>query len=260
MPPSVLALPAKTSGIRVFRGYKLPDLPKEEFFRELGQTFMPGTPLMQAPLGLAAYLPAVLDLPDDMEGFPDEVALIVYANRGVYNAFRNGSLSRRMYTASHRAVFDMDRSVGEFVRALPNDPNPVPQPWCLSDEPVDWQDGETRVVFMTPTTQNGHFRAALYEAFKDQGPAAARCGYDQIVCVAASNYAALWLHSSDPPAKPVTVLDLMPTAAEVVRDLVCQRTQVIGDADGGITISGAAAYNWIFSRHMQFFVDTPYPD
>jgi hypothetical protein len=92
--------------VGVFCGYKLPTLSRADFFREMGETFIPGTPYMQVPLGLYAYLPAVLDVEQD-SGLPDEVALIVYASMDIYLEALRNSLRRRIYTHAHTAVFDM---------------------------------------------------------------------------------------------------------------------------------------------------------
>src|SRR5687768_431106 len=105
--------PVGPLSIRVFAGYQLPALTREAFYKELSDTFMPGTPFMLAPLGLSAYVPAVLDL-DPAAGMPDEVAIIVYASVDAYNAARRESLQGRMYTHSHAGVFDMARSRGQF--------------------------------------------------------------------------------------------------------------------------------------------------
>jgi len=70
MVPNSLELPAGPQAARIFFGYraaKLTEAPtdtesdrlkkRKDFFGDLGSTFMPGTPLMQAPLGLGAYVP-----------------------------------------------------------------------------------------------------------------------------------------------------------------------------------------------------------
>ncbi|MFB1298603.1 hypothetical protein ACAG24_024130 [Mycobacterium sp. pW049] len=261
MPPSRLALPSAYTGSRIFRGYRNPALTKQEFYRELGHTFMPGTPLMQAPLGLAAYLPAVLNLPDYMDGYPDEIALIVYANRGVYDAKRQTSLSRRIYTHAHSAVFDMERSSGNF----PGDPNIGDQPeleqsWYLNWDSIDWQDGQTRIAFVAPTAARDDFANALRQESFHKRELVKASGYDQMVCIATPTYAALWLHSSDPPSQPLDEVGILPPDAEVIRDLICEPAYVVDDEETGVDITDAAAFNWLFSRDLRFFRRNPYSD
>lgn len=264
MSPNPLALPSAPDGIRTFRGFRRDGLARETFLRDLGTTFMPGTPLMQAPLGLWSYLPAVLDLPGPEAHapetrYPDEVAIIVYLSRAVYDAKRESSLSRRMYTASHAAVFDMDRSAGLF-------PTPFDEPvgaianadsWHLFNEPVDWQDGATRIGFITPATPGDRFPVALRSSVGAAKDALRQRGCDQVVALATTGYAALWLHWTAGGAPPLAGLDVLPADTTVERDLECQRALVHGDEEAGVDITGTAAFSFVFSRDLRYLGGNP---
>lgn len=254
MSTNPLSFPSEPDGIRTFQGYRRDGLSREEFLSELGSTFMPGTPLMQAPLGLWAYLPAVLDVQASTADYPDEVAIIVYFSRAVYDAKRNSSLSRRMYTHSHTAVFDMQRSSGQFPSASGELVVAAGKAdaWYLADAAVDWQAGHTRIAFVVPPSRDPAFPSALRGLIVGGAGELREHGCDQIVTLATDNYAALWMHwdTEDPP--PLSELELLPPSTIIERDLLCQRAVMRGDDDVGVEISGAAAFSFIFSRDLNY--------
>jgi hypothetical protein len=190
--------PVGPQSIRVFAGYRLPTLTRETFFKELGDTFMPGTPCMLAPLGLCAYVAAALDF-EDGSGMPDEVALIVYASLDAYNAARQKSLQGRMYTHSHAGVFDMARSRGQFPGTVdqPNKLLPIDRwSWYLFDRPVDWQVASTRLLFLKGAPTQGAMQDFLVRATRAASAALEKAGADQVIVVAGTDYAAIWIHGT----------------------------------------------------------------
>lgn len=254
-----LALPTPPSAIRIFLGFRRPGLDQARFWQELGHTFMPGTPLMQAPLGLSAYVPAVLeDTPDS--GHPDEVAIIVYASREVYDAKRASSLSRRMYTHSHVAVFDMERSRAQFAAPLSapatlDHAGVTTLAWHVADGSVDWQDGETYVLFLEPSgAGSSSFADAVLAAARGTRASLAAANCDQVVGVCARNYAALWVHAREALVGVADSLALVPEEATVVHELRCERAYVRGDDEVGVSITGAAAFSFLFPRHLSYFL------
>lgn len=137
--------PVEPSALRIFRGYQRPDLPEERFLAELSEVFMPGTPFMLRDLGLAAYMPAVVPRGREPD-VPDEVAVIAYASAEAYSRARNESLTGRLYTHTHRGVFDMARSGSMPPLALSGFASPVTS-FALRGSLVDWQvDGDIVVL------------------------------------------------------------------------------------------------------------------
>ncbi|GGE82293.1 hypothetical protein [Massilia psychrophila] len=265
-------LPVGALGVRLFVGYRaaafVPQAgddgttrakKRAEFFNELGSAFMPATAVMQAPLGLAAYLPAVLDT-DPASGLPDEVAAIVYASRTVYDRYRETSLSRRIYTRSHVAVFDMARSVAQFGKPL-DDPNVVQAngsahrfSFLFEQARVDWQAGQTRVVFITPGEAGEAFQWELLHRLGACAVAATEFGVDQILVVCANSFAALWIHAPLPVRDPVGTLDLLPGGATIVRDLEAIQVPVTGDFSPTPTVDGPVAITFRFERRLDLFI------
>lgn len=266
-----LELPVGPDGIRVFLGYRAPDLVEKpdddetertrkrtQFMTDVGQTFMPGTPLMQAPLGLAAYLPAVIDPPAG-DPVPDEVAIIVYASRKVYDQFRETSLSRRMYTKSHVAVFDMPKSVAHFpgLAAAPASRSVNGEDYLFgyrSEDRVDWQAGSTRIVIAVPIAQSPGFATAAMRRLASADHLD-RAGVDQVVAGAGPGFAAYWIHSAQPTELDLAAL--LPEGARVYRELVATPAPVAGDHERGVKIDGPSAFTFRFSRDMRFFDDRP---
>jgi hypothetical protein len=265
-------LPVGPLGVRLFIGYRAPGFTvqpsddeatrkkkRTDFFNELGGAFMPGTPVMQAPLGLAAYVPAVLDT-EPGSGLPDEVAAIVYASRVVYDRFRETSLSRRIYTRSHVAVFDMGRSIAQF-------PQPLSSPtvvqvngsahhftFLFPDGHVDWQAGSVRVVFLTPAVPGAVFQADMLHRLGASATAAAEAGINQILMLCGDGFAALWFHSGLSVADAPERLNLVPNGATVRRNLEAVHIPVTGDFSPGVAVNDAMAITFRFERKLDLFI------
>lgn len=250
--------PVGPQAIRVFCGYRLSALSRQDFFKELGQTFMPGTPLMQAPLGLSAYLPAVTDVePGGI--LPEELALIVYSSLDDYNRTRNTSLSRRMYTRSHWAVFDMAKSRAQF-------PGPVVKPidfsqnnimsraWYMFETPIDWQFGKTRVVLMQRNRSDVSLANSVHVATRDAAQGLVIAGFDQLIGYATEEFAALWLHSpTDVTDVKLADLKIVPAEATLIRELTAKSAFVRGDDEPGVAIDGEVAFSFRFERSSKYF-------
>jgi hypothetical protein len=250
-----ITMPVGPQSIRVFCGYRLPSLERDAFFKELGETFMPGTPCMLAPLGLNAYMAAVLDL-DAAAKMPDEVALIVYASVQAYAAVRRDSLQGRMYTHSHAGVFDLANSRGQFP-GPDSDPNrlaPIDRwSWFLFDQAVDWQVGSTRLVFLQGGPSTGSLQQALLDATRAKKESLKAAGIDQLIVVATSDYAALWFHGPGDVAVDPQALGFVPAGTKIARDMVATPVPMPTTTEGP-TITGPAAYSFRFVRDLRYFL------
>lgn len=253
MNASPVSLPVGPEIVRVFCGYKLPSLDRDAFYRHLGETFMPGTPYMQAPLGLNAYLPAVLD-PDEGSGLPDEVALIVYASRSTYDHAREHSLRRRVYTHAHAAVFDMAaRGGGGQFPGRASDPSERDdrKAWYLRDQRVDWQEGSTRLLFFSAASVADGLREQFIERSVKADIELESAGVDQLVGVATNNFAAVWLHSPERVEPPTNLFGLKPDGAELMRELTAEPVPM-PNLEEGVEISGPSMFTFRFVRELRF--------
>lgn len=188
----MLRLPIDASGLRVFRGYRRPGLPEADFLDELGAVFMPGTPLMLRDLGLAAYLPVVVPHGSEPD-LPDEVAIIAYASAETYARARNESLIGRLYTHTHRGVFDMDRSRSAPPISLGTYTAPVTA-FSLWNDVVDWQaDGDIVVlVGERQSTSDTSFGVEVCRALSAGAASLRASGCREVVGQVADSWMACW--------------------------------------------------------------------
>jgi hypothetical protein len=147
----VMALADEIGAVRVWRGYKIDKLSKENFRKKLFNLFIPATPMFQSSLGLKAYLPVIL--PDNKpEYIPDEIALVFYKSKKTYiKTFK--TIAGRAYGALHSTVFNFN---GEY-RSKSGWPIPFIQkekikigiPFYHMKKIVNWQEGKIRIVLLS---------------------------------------------------------------------------------------------------------------
>jgi hypothetical protein len=184
---------------------------------------------------------------------PDEVAAIVYASREVYDRFREISLSRRMYTRSHVAVFDMGRSIAQFPVADADVSADHHFTFLFADAVVDWQSGSVRVLFVVPKASNAGFQQDLLKRLATLRGLAETSGVRQVLMASTKDFAAFWIHSEEPIGDKLDRLDLLPSDAQVLRNLEAVRALVVGDTEKGVTVTGPAAFTFRFERRLEFF-------
>jgi len=99
--------------VRFWRGYKKPELSRDEMVELLRTRLVPHTPMVGAGHGLEAYLPAIPR--QKRTAFPvDEFALVVYGSEAEYAALRNLK-SGRAYQDEHGDIFQMRSADGTAV-------------------------------------------------------------------------------------------------------------------------------------------------
>ncbi len=194
---NTLNLFADPDAIRIFWGYKQTDVIQEHFYKDLGETFMPGTPAILAPFGLNGYLPAVLNL-SDSEKYPDEVALIVYPTRTLYDEARQINILGRIYTFSHNGAFDMVRSVGHWpgtTNAPLKHATLERWAWFTLGQALDWQKGQCRLFTVTSDTVDVF--DSLLEFSKDVKNKLMNYGIAEMIVQSTRSFATIWLYISN---------------------------------------------------------------
>lgn len=144
---SVLTSP---DAVRVWRGFRLPDLPLDQFYNRLGSVFIPATVKLQIDAGLRSYTPAVTG---GLEGkpawVPDETAILFWKSQQTYwNGFTR--LAVRTYTLTHNGVYitsGTPLSRADFP-VLFNGASTlnVDKPVFLFNNDADWMTGTIRHV------------------------------------------------------------------------------------------------------------------
>jgi hypothetical protein len=241
---------ADAASVRIYWGYKLPAVDQAAFLKDLGETFMPGTPAVLGPLGLNAYIPAALPR-DAASDIPDEVALIVYPSLAVYDQSRRGNLLGRIYTFSHAAVFDVTRSRGQWP-GTPQAPTASATAdrwaWRIFDARLDWQTGTSRLLALASTTKS-MVQYLMEFSFNKSRLAAA--GIDEVVIQCTDKFATIWLHSAEaaPPLSP-SALGLVGADITVLHDLIAAP---FDPQQGELHLSGPQAVSFVFPRVRKFY-------
>jgi hypothetical protein len=252
-------LPIHASSFRVFRGYKKADIAEEAFLKDLGESFMPGTPLMLRELGLAAYLPTVLPKVPEVVDLPDEVAIIAYPSRERYSWARNQTIVGRMYTYTHLAVFDMTTSRSVFPEPIGTSQDPIKAFYALGTL-CDWQ-GDGDVVFWA-----GHKQDDITDSFPDKFlaeltalvPSLQTAGVRECVGQVSSTWAVAWLlldkhNNSGVPSIIANDLEKgLPATVGVMTQLV--QRQLWRDSVPAIQATRASSHSFIFQRELRHFI------
>lgn len=188
---AVQRIPSFPQGFRVFAGYKRAGLDDPSFLSNLGEVFMPATPLVMRDLGLAAYMPAVLPVVDGVEGVPDEVAVIAYASLERFQYAHDVSTIGRLYGFSHYGVFDLTASAAQNPVALGTPmTGPVGAFWCDGGA-FDWQsDGD--VFVWAGTGSDPGFSQQLQSALEALVPRFSSLGILEILAEVGPTWAAAW--------------------------------------------------------------------
>jgi len=134
--------PVPPNAVRVWRGYRLPALPIEQFYSKLGTVFVPATVLMQVEAGLYSYTPTVpAGLDGKPDAVPDETAILFWDSQETYwNGFTK--LAVRTYTLTHGGVYlTANNQSRADLPVLFSGSLTVDQPVYLFEKPADWMHG-----------------------------------------------------------------------------------------------------------------------
>jgi hypothetical protein len=185
--------PVPPNAVRVWRGFKADGTPSAEFRKKIGRIFIPAAVQTQAPLGMTAYLPAVL--PDERPpAMPDEIALVFYESQTAYDRTGDTTVGR-VYSLLHRSLFSFPRSKTGFPVALDGE-LAADTPYHLFSDEADWYGGECRLLVGTPKSGQNDFRGSVHgilEALRRDRPP----GLDGAIVLAADSYLLYWEHWTD---------------------------------------------------------------
>jgi hypothetical protein len=241
-----------TDAIRVFCGFPNSQLNQDSFFAQLGQTFMPGTPYMLQPLGLAAYLPGVISNP--LGGIPNEFALICYPSQQVWDFAMHKTLRGRVYNQTHTGVYASPASAAAFPRLIDDVPATAVDPLFLFPDRIDWQTGTAWSVIggrKKAYASGADFRAALRALLLQKRDALRGLGIDQVVVLARDDFAIVWIHAELPD---------LGTGAEFLNDVLATPVQLqherilCPDDPPTVSLAASRALNFVFVREAKFFL------
>lgn len=241
--------------VRIFCGYRRPSLSVADFRREVGQTFMPGTPYMLRPLGLHAYAGAVVD--EHPADTPHETGLIAYPSRAAYRTIRERNLRGRLYTHTHAAVYDDSptpggarRSSAAWAEEFSDTSDASARTVYLLGGAVDLQQGVLGVHIGIPTdlsVAGERFRTVVRAGLSELQGRLRAGGFAQGFFVLRDGFYVLWTHHPD-EQNSVDPLDGW-LAQDTIRtaSLVCQPVLSLEDPPI-VTITEPSGFNFLFLR------------
>lgn len=173
----------------------------EQFTQFLGSVFVPACALLQPPIGLRAYLPAMVPQIGKPQAVPDQTALMFWATPQSHDLAAR-AIAVRVYQNLHGDVYDMSRSklpeVPVAFSAVGGSLTPE-QPYALFDQAADWMLG-TVYHFVGARRQDDTPDIFLRRGFdwaSELGRARFK-GIDGALICSGPEYVVAWVHSPTP--------------------------------------------------------------
>ncbi|MGB0063716.1 MAG: hypothetical protein WBP85_04655 [Terracidiphilus sp.] len=250
---STISYAVPPNSLRIWHGFRNQTLTEQAYKTTLGQTFMPGTPYMLAPLGLAAYLPGVI-VGEKSPDVPNEFAIIAYPSQQVWSHIMNDTLRGRVYSSTHGGVYDLQRSGASFPVALKHLPEMATDPYYLFDGSTDWQTGTTKIFVGAPadnTVTGNDFRHAVrqgIEAIVKNSNA-----IDQCIVMPGDAFVVIWVHSET--AFDIKLPDWSNLGPKVrtIAHMDSQRV-ICRSEPPTVTLDQTLALNFVFLRAAENFL------
>lgn len=246
---------APPAAVRAFVAFRSPQLPVDRFVSGLCSTFMPGTPYMLQPLGLAAYLPARIE---EQAGSPcpHEVALITWPSRPIQQHATHDTLRGRVYTQSHGGLYSPE------TRAVFCDPIDAFDPqrlgaFFLFDANTDWQAGSYTVYVAgkaDPNLDAVTFRSRIRDAVRARRADLEARRVDQCIAAVGDAYAVIWSRYDRTLAQPEDPWGTLDGLVGSGTTLLGSRI-ICRDEPPTVEITGSKAFNFIFVRQPEWFLD-----
>ena len=186
----------KPDSLRVSYFYRALEFKNDRagFRRTLGMLFIPSWTQLTAPLGLTAYVPSVPPQTDASPQIPDEIAIVFFESKEVYNAIRRTTAGRLCGKTLHGSVFAWQEDPSPLRKSSSGFPSRMPDldegtlkfqsernknthanseagytGYYLFDNDADWYYGATRVfVGARPKTiGTDDYLHAVHQAFAE---------------------------------------------------------------------------------------------
>ena len=228
--------------VRVWWGFRRPELSGDQFVSQLGSLFMPATIYVPGTqLGvLSAYMPTVLPQ-QGAPGVPNEVALVFYKSVDAYNQAMT-SLEGRSYQLLHSAIFSIPPSSTNGFPPQLSAELKFDQPYFLYADASDWQ--KCTVTNLVGTRKSGvsedSFQAALLSACTEL-QSESHDGSTVIVRASASCLTAWELSSGASAGAAIARFQALVDTVQLSHD---NKVVVPGDLNG--------AANWLTVQPGQF--------
>jgi hypothetical protein len=249
-------VPPTPDSVRVWRGFRLPELTIDQFCGKLGEVFVPATVKLQVQAGLQVYVPTVLAGVDRKpDSVPDETAILFWESQQTYwDAFK--TLAVRAYTLTHNGVYTTSSPTSRADFPTPFDGTlEADRPVSLFENAADWMAGPvTHLVGGRPQAKDpGQFRADVGAVLREIQSDAALAG--AIAC-AGDDYVVYWelgpLDASTPQLS--SVLDLLRSVVEwhhVFTPVPTPLPVDLWDVWSGMDVKSGSSFNMQFDRRTR---------
>ena len=245
------AKPVPASAVRVWRGFKDPQLATPKFFQDLGQIFVPATVELQWQQGLDAYIPSFPAGKNKPATVPDETAVLFWDSQ---LAYKNGfnTLAIRTYSLTHNGVYNTQNKIstadfpGPYADSLVAD-----QSYFFFNKAIDWMQGTVfHLVGGRPAKQKpAQFISALNKWAQDFYTNNPDKAAGAIIC-ASNNYVLFW--ECIPKAKKAGKgMAALAKLCEVYHNKAAKPQSLAGglfDNWMGLNVKPGDSYNMQFSR------------
>lgn len=242
------SFPVAPDSVRVWRGYRLGNIPERKFFDKLGSFFIPGTVQIQTPVGLTAYLPSVLPSNKPV-GVPDEIALVFYRYPDAYDEAKE-TVGGRAYSDLHGVAFDLEKSLSGF----PDKFNGVFESkgrYYLFNERVDWQKGFVNVFLGVRSNETEEDFCNTVAGWLGDVQKLGQNGPDGAIASGTPDYVVYWEHWAN---QSDADRSLIPDLSQKVDTVYNQSIEPFVLDKGlwtpyqGVTVNGGESFNFQFDR------------
>lgn len=124
---------------------------REGFRRTLGTLFIPSWTQLTAPLGLTAYIPSVPPQTDASPQVPDEIAIVFFESKEVYNAIKKTTGGRLCGATLHSSVFAWSEDPSPVRKSSSGFPSRMPD---LGDGKLEFQQERTKAAYANHHASN----------------------------------------------------------------------------------------------------------
>lgn len=251
------------------------------FRRTLGTLFIPCWTQLTAPLGLTAYVPTVPPQTDASPQIPDEIAIVFFESKKVYNDIRKKTAGRLCGKTLHGSVFAWNEDPSPLRKSSSGFPSRMPDPgegtlafqtqrnakahaentagntgYYLFDNEADWHYGATRVfVGARPKTfGTDDFLHTAQQAFANlrrHRPT----GLEGLLFVILKDCLIYWTHWTSTQAYPHNLLSELKVKLSVIMDKFAEPKKVpssmYGDFEGFPDLQDGDSYAIEFERRHE---------
>lgn len=247
--------PVVASSVYVWRAFKPSSLKYEDFAAFLGTVFLPACVQLQPPIGLRAFLPAMVPQTNKPPAVPDQTALMFWRTPTAHDEAKV-TLAERIYSNLHGGAFDMARSSLPEVPAKFDPATPAlepEQPYYLIDRLADWMLGSVHHLVgarrLDLTVPDFFAQAAsAAKALQQATPA----GVDAALVCCGDDYLVAWSHGTGDSLNLQQSLRGFANLTQPILSADAHPLQVaaqLWDDWSGFDLTVAPCLNMQFARH-----------